>query len=308
MLRGKLGSIRRQVDRRSKFLKVINEGENENNDFINWKISKEKHGIDVKREMYTSTFRKAIVRWRMLQKCLSENREDSDLSKDNLYGHYGGRPINAYNHQIDYYIEDSAPAKQKKRKIRYQMKEGRKKGKILDTDAVLEKITDYFQESWGVKYKPSVHGGDTADDRLEMARKYGNRNEKFEDRFRPKRMSLKAPGKLPPVPGLKKSLTTPISLPTRNIKHGESRVAFGAQPETDGQSNRKQTMDRLLRKVECTRPSCEGYVARSVNVRKVLPPILRITRSNSDSTLDWSKGHGRSINVLLPVVVCDDII
>ncbi|OWF49909.1 uncharacterized protein LOC110451095 [Mizuhopecten yessoensis] len=280
MLRGKLGSIRRQVDRRSKFLRVLNESENENNGFLNWKIAQEKHGVDVKREIYTTNVRKASVRWRMLQKCLNNHREDSDVGKGNLYGHYGGRPINAYNPQIDYYIEDSAPAKQKKRKIKHQIKDARKKGKILDSDEVLEKITDYFQESWGVNYKTSLKDDEPNEkhgNRFQSLHKGNDHEEKFEDRFKPKRMAVKATGKLPQVPGLKKSLTTPISLLGRSKKND--------CPHEPDQQNRKQNIDRLLRKVECSRPSCEGYIGGTFTVQKVLPPILRIARSNSASTL-----------------------
>lgn len=280
MLRGKLGSIRRQVDRRSKFLKVLNDGENENNDYVNWKISKEKHGVDVKRELYTTNVRKAFVRWRMLQKCLNNHKESSGPAGSNLYGNYGGRPINEYNPQIDYYIEDSSPAKQKKRKIKHQMKDARKTGKILDSDAVLEKITDYFQESWGVNYKTSVKDENKKEkhgNRFKTMHKGNDNEDKFEDRFRPKRMAVQPTRKLPPIPALKKSLTTPISLSSRSEKNDIS--------EDPDQPNRKRKIERLLRRVECTRPSCEGYLGRTSSVQKVLPPILRIARSNSASTL-----------------------
>jgi len=76
MLSGKLGDVRRQIDRHDKYLKVINDAVKNQQGVKDWVIEKEKDVIDVRIDMYTTEVQKDLAKRKVLQKCMEKNKKE----------------------------------------------------------------------------------------------------------------------------------------------------------------------------------------------------------------------------------------
>lgn len=252
MFSGKLGPVRKHEERSDRLLNVRNRIACRLEDDQFWKISKEKRIEDEKRNMYTSHMRKVSTRWRVLRQCLEKSRDKDEDNEDNLYGSHGGRPLNSYNSEIEEYIDYNQPEKKKRRKLDSMMFNGIKSGELLDTNLAIEKITDYFQDHWGVTFKEY----------------HGRKGKKEINVFKERRMSMQVghnDTKTGFLPSIGKGNTFLVT--GDNNKHGDKHEN-GYSSDTEGghrtrRGRKRKCLEKLTRKIECSRPNCSGYIGTS---------------------------------------------
>lgn len=108
-------------------------------------IKRNKHEAAFKYGKDASLLRKAIVRQRVLQKCLKMRRDGTEYVKPPpKYGIYGGIPLEYLSKDIDSYIERMHPRIRRLKKVQQLMQNSLDRGAILAPSKIVEKIDDFF--------------------------------------------------------------------------------------------------------------------------------------------------------------------
>ena len=153
MYAGRLGNVRKQEDSHRKFMCVMNEMARNRFDLTTNYIDKEMNYNTHRQDRSQVQIKREMVQRKILLKCMEMRREDTvDSDNNNLYGHYGGRPMQAFHKDIETYKEETDPKKQKKKQINELMKTSRETGLVMGSAKMNEKVRGYLSKRWGVKY------------------------------------------------------------------------------------------------------------------------------------------------------------
>ncbi|KAK3087064.1 hypothetical protein FSP39_001165 [Pinctada imbricata] len=153
MYSGRLGNVRRQEASHRKFMCVMNEMVRNRHDLNTTYIKKELNYNTQQQDRSAVMVKRDMVQRKILQKCMEMRREDTLVSENrNLYGHYGGRSMNAFSKDIDSFLEERNPKRQKQRKMDDMMKTSRENGMVLGSAKMKEKVRGFLTERLGVKY------------------------------------------------------------------------------------------------------------------------------------------------------------
>ncbi|KAL3870777.1 hypothetical protein ACJMK2_038820 [Sinanodonta woodiana] len=144
---GRLGFVHRQENKHRKFNVVMNDVIKSRWETYDEYITKEKLRVDHRFQKSKMLIRRALVRQKVLQRCLKLRQET--VNKRHIspnFGKYGGKPLVAFSRDIDAYIADNHPKMRRFRKIRKLIDDSIESGAILDENRAYQKVQTYFKE------------------------------------------------------------------------------------------------------------------------------------------------------------------
>ncbi|KAK3601006.1 hypothetical protein CHS0354_008115 [Potamilus streckersoni] len=144
---GRLGFVHKQENKHRKFNVVMNDVIKSRWETYDEYITKEKLRVDHRFQKSKMLIRRALVRQKVLQRCLKLRQET--VNKRHIssnFGKYGGKPLVAFSRDIDAYIADNHPKIRRLRKIRKLIDNSIESGAILDEKRAYEKVQTYFKE------------------------------------------------------------------------------------------------------------------------------------------------------------------
>jgi len=147
---GRVGACHRLENKRRKFLIVVNDVVQSRYD-VDAEYIRHMHDMAEHRFEKSKMFvRRALVRQKVLQKCMKMRRRE--LQPTNVYGRYGGKPIDSFSRDIEGFIAHNHPRLRRKRYLERLLEESREKGAILKQSTVKNRVSGWLERSY-TKYK-----------------------------------------------------------------------------------------------------------------------------------------------------------
>ncbi|XP_046556934.1 uncharacterized protein LOC124266176 [Haliotis rubra] len=140
---GRYGQVRRQEDRHRKFVCIINDILKTKTDVYESCLSREKYETSFKYVKNAMTVRRALVRQKVLQKCLEMRRRRTD---GGVFGRYNGASLHSMSRDVESYIASKHPKVRRLQKVQKLLKDSVDSGAILDTEAMNGKVEEFFRK------------------------------------------------------------------------------------------------------------------------------------------------------------------
>jgi hypothetical protein len=148
---GRVGACHKLENKRRKFLIVINDVVKNKYDvyaeYLDHAHSEIEHNFE-KSKMFV---RRALVRQKVLQKCMKMRRRNVEENRT-VFGRYGGKPIEAFGKDIESFIAYNHPKMRRKRYLQKLLHESLDKGAILKPNVVEDRVAGWMERSY-TKYK-----------------------------------------------------------------------------------------------------------------------------------------------------------
>jgi len=262
MLTGRFRVVRRLEDRHRKLLCVLNGQAKTKHEITNGNLTREKQYYDLQREKSVAVYRKIFMKKKALQKCMEITREDTFTSVNkNLYGHHGGRSVQAFTRQVDDVLETLNTKSKKVKRIQTLFEKGKETGLILEPETMSRKVKDYLHDKWGMQYKEQK--ASEAVDFFSKSNPIPNYTEN-----------------LPPLFSFHKIVLKPLV--RRENKETKEETHLMRRPdivqEEDNSRSRRHRLKKLAEKAVCSKPKCEGYTGERIMEKTfMLPPIQNVT-------------------------------
>lgn len=143
---GRVGACTKLENKRRKFLIVVNDVEKNKYEVYAEYLDHAHHEAEQNFEKSKMFVRRALVRQKVLQKCMKMRRRTLDTKPE--FGRYGGRPIDAFSRDIEGYIAHNHPKLRRKRHLEKLLDESFDNGSILKQTAVNNKVADWMERSY----------------------------------------------------------------------------------------------------------------------------------------------------------------
>ncbi|XP_071096303.1 uncharacterized protein [Haliotis cracherodii] len=140
---GRYGQVRRLEDRHRKFVCIINDILKTKTDVYESCLSREKYETSFKYVKNAMTVRRALVRQKVLQKCLEMRRRRTD---GGMFGRYDGASLHSMSRDVESYIASKHPKVRRLQKVQKLLQDSVDSGAILDTDAMNGKVEEFFRK------------------------------------------------------------------------------------------------------------------------------------------------------------------
>ncbi|KAH3791561.1 hypothetical protein DPMN_145049 [Dreissena polymorpha] len=147
---GRVGACHRLENKRRKFLIVINDLVKSKYEVYADFLDKAEAEADYSFEKSKMFVRRALVRQKVLQKCMKMRRHHPDTKT--IFGRYGGKPIEAFSRDIEGFIAHNHPKLRRKRHHQRLLNESLEKGAILKPTVVENRVAGWMERSY-TKYK-----------------------------------------------------------------------------------------------------------------------------------------------------------
>ncbi len=147
---GRVGACHRLENKRRKFLMVINDLVKTRYEVYADFLYNAQVEADYSLEKSKMFVRRALVRQKVLQKCMKMRRHHPDT--ETIFGRYGGKPIEAFSRDIEGLIAHNHPKLRRKRHHQRLLNESLEKGAILKPTVVENRVAGWIERSY-TKYK-----------------------------------------------------------------------------------------------------------------------------------------------------------
>lgn len=148
---GRVGACHKLEYKRRKLLFVINDvvktKYNVYAEYLNHAHAATNHKFE-KSKMFV---RRALVRQKVLQKCMKMRRQHCADGRT-VYGKYGGKAIDSFGKDIEHFISYNHPQMRRKRYLKTLLDESLEKGAILKPNVVEDRVAGWMERSY-TKYK-----------------------------------------------------------------------------------------------------------------------------------------------------------
>ena len=147
---GRVGACHKLENKRRRYLMVVNDVVKSRYDVLAEYLD---HAHDESAHNFEKSkafVRRALVRQKVLQKCMKMRRQN--VGNQNMYGRYGGKPIDAFSRDIESFIAFNHPKKRRKRYLQKLMDDSLDTGAILKEDIAQERVQSWMERSY-TKYK-----------------------------------------------------------------------------------------------------------------------------------------------------------
>ena len=265
MFTSRLKAVRRIEDSHRSYMVVLNGVAKSREKLEKENISKDQNEYKMLREKSMARVRKGLVKRLILKRCMDNQKGMGLTAHDKeLFGQYGGRTVFSFAQEANSFQTDRSPQMKKKKNMSAILEKSKLRGSILDDQTMKKRVEDYLVQKWGFKLKEK-----------EPIDKVTIEHQQF------KHPKPRTYDKLPPIFSLYKITMRPLGKvetekkDTVNTSIGRSDAIepFLGKPETNEKRPPKR---RAYRKLECRRPTCDGYNGYELKGQGiVLPPILQ---------------------------------
>ncbi|XP_052791003.1 uncharacterized protein LOC128224938 [Mya arenaria] len=147
---GRVGACHRLENKRRKFLMVINDVVKNKYDVYAEYLDHAHTEADYNFEKSKMFVRRALVRQKVLQKCMKMRRREAQPRS--VFGRYGGKPVESFSRDIEGFIAHNHPKLRRKRHLERLLNESLDKGAILKQTTVKNRMSGWMERSY-TKYK-----------------------------------------------------------------------------------------------------------------------------------------------------------
>lgn len=148
---GRVGACHKLENKRRKFLIVINDVVKNKYDVYAEYLDHAHKETDHNFEKSKMFVRRALVRQKVLQKCMKMRRLNINENRT-VFGRYGGKPIESFSKDIESFIAYNHPRMRRQRYLQKLLNESLEKGAILEQNVVENRVADWMERSY-TKYK-----------------------------------------------------------------------------------------------------------------------------------------------------------
>lgn len=148
---GRVGACHKLENKRRKFLIVINDVVKNKYDVYAEYLDHAHNEIEHNFEKSKMFVRRALVRQKVLQKCMKMRRRNVDENRT-VFGRYGGKPIESFGKDIESFIAYNHPKMRRRRYLQKLLEESLDKGAILKQNVVEDRVAGWMERSY-TKYK-----------------------------------------------------------------------------------------------------------------------------------------------------------
>ncbi|XP_045203537.2 uncharacterized protein LOC123556686 [Mercenaria mercenaria] len=150
---GRVGACHKLENKRRKFLIVINDVVKNKYDvyaeYLDHSHSELEHNFE-KSKMFV---RRALVRQKVLQKCMKMRRRNVHMEDQrSVFGRYGGKPIESFGKDIEKFMAYNHPKMRRQRYLQKMLNESLDKGTILKQNVIEDRVAGWMERSY-TKYK-----------------------------------------------------------------------------------------------------------------------------------------------------------
>lgn len=148
---GRVGACHKLENKRRKFLIVINDVVKNKYDVYAEYLDHAHKETDHNFEKSKMFVRRALVRQKVLQKCMKMRRLNINDERT-VFGRYGGKPIESFGKDIESFIAYNHPKMRRQRHLQKLLNESLEKGAILKQNVVENRVASWMERSY-TKYK-----------------------------------------------------------------------------------------------------------------------------------------------------------
>lgn len=146
---GRVAACHKLENKRRKFLIVINDVVKNKYDvyseYLDHAHAATDHSLD-KSKMFV---RRALVRQKVLQKCMKMRRQNyAEVESKSLFGRYGGKTIEQFGRDIESFIAYNHPKMRRQRYLHKLLNESLEKGAILKPNVVEDRVAKWMERSY----------------------------------------------------------------------------------------------------------------------------------------------------------------
>ena len=143
---GRVAACHRLENKRRKFLIVVNDVVKSKYDvyaeYVDHAHMTRTNQLD-KSQMFV---KRALARQKILRKCMQMRR--ANIDPGNLYGRYGGKPIESFSRDIEHFMTYNHPKARRQRYLHQLKEESLDKGAILKEHVASDKIARWMERSY----------------------------------------------------------------------------------------------------------------------------------------------------------------
>lgn len=143
---GRVGACHRLENKRRKFLIVINDVVKNKYDVTTNYLDHSYEEIASRLEKSKMFVRRALVRQKVLQKCMKMRRTEKPANS--VFGRYEGKPVEAFGKDIEKFIAFNHPKMRRQRYLQKLMNESLEKGAILQETIAQQRVSNWLERSY----------------------------------------------------------------------------------------------------------------------------------------------------------------
>lgn len=146
---GRVAACIKLENKRRKFLIVVNDVVRNKYDVYSEYLDRAQAATDHSLDKSKMFVRRALVRQKVLQKCMKMRRQNyAEVESKSLFGRYGGKPIESFGRDIESFIAYNHPKMRRKRYLQKLLNESLEKGAILKENVAEDRVSKWIERSY----------------------------------------------------------------------------------------------------------------------------------------------------------------